>query len=123
VRKHLVELADTCDEDLFQPLGERQHVRLHDFPEMTGNKIKTHSLDLSERIDEFEKMKPAHKDALDALRHVGNYGSHEGQADKEALLDCFELLEDALSELIDEKKAMLAAKAQTLIQNKGKNEF
>lgn len=88
-----------------------------------GNKTKTHTLDLSERIDGFEKMKPGHKDALDALRHVGNYGSHQGQADKEALLDCFELLEDALSELIDEKKAMLAAKAQKLIQNKGKNGF
>lgn len=88
-----------------------------------GNKTKTHTLDLSERIDEFEKMKPGHKDALDALRHVGNYGSHEGQAHKEALLDCFELLEEALSELIDEKKAMLAAKAKKLIRNKGKSGF
>lgn len=85
-----------------------------------GNKSKTHTLDLSERIEEFDKMKPGHKDALDALRHVGNYGSHEGQTDHAALLDCFELLEDALAELIDEKKAMLAAKAQNLIQNKGK---
>ncbi|MDW9709521.1 DUF4145 domain-containing protein [Sinorhizobium meliloti] len=86
-----------------------------------GKKTKIHTLDLSERIDEFDTMKPGHKDALDALRHVGNYGSHEGQADTQALLDCFELLEDALAELIDEKKAMLAAKAQKLIQNKGKN--
>ncbi|NEJ72070.1 DUF4145 domain-containing protein [Rhizobium phaseoli] len=84
-------------------------------------KDKVHLLNLSERIEEFDKMKPGHKDALDALRHVGNYGSHEGQIDTAALLDCFELLEDALDELIDEKKAMLAAKAQKLIQNKGKN--
>ncbi|MER9643200.1 DUF4145 domain-containing protein [Mesorhizobium sp. M0239] len=85
-----------------------------------GNKTKNHTLDLSERIEEFDKMKPGHKDALNALRHVGNYGSHEGQSDTQALLDCFELLEDALAELIDEKTAMLAAKAQNLIQNKGK---
>ncbi|RVJ37389.1 DUF4145 domain-containing protein (plasmid) [Sinorhizobium meliloti] len=84
-------------------------------------KGKPYDLNLSQRITEFDKMKPGHKDALDALRHVGNYGSHEGQGDMDALLDCFELLEDALAELIDEKKAMLAAKAKKLIQNKGKN--
>lgn len=88
-----------------------------------GNKNKKHRLDLSERIAEFDEMKPGHKDALDALRHVGNYGSHEGKADDDALLDCFELLEDALAELIDEKKALLAAKAKKLIQNKGKNNW
>ncbi|MGR9178447.1 DUF4145 domain-containing protein [Rhizobium leguminosarum] len=80
---------------------------------------KTHRLNLSERIDEFEMMKPGHKDAFDALRIVGNHGSHVGQADRKALLDSFEILEGALSELIDEKKAKLAAKAKALIQNKG----
>ncbi|MCX5580282.1 DUF4145 domain-containing protein [Kaistia terrae] len=88
-----------------------------------GKKVKVHTLDLSERIDEFDTMKPGHKDALDALRHVGDYGSHQGEADAQALLDCFELLEDALAELIDQKKAMLAAKAQKLIQNKGKDNW
>ncbi|MCJ8521760.1 hypothetical protein ABID21_004931 [Pseudorhizobium tarimense] len=86
-----------------------------------AKKKKKHRLDLSERIEEFDSIKPGHKNALDALRFVGNYGSHEGQTDTEALLDCFELLEDALAELIDEKKAVLAAKAQKLIENKGKN--
>ncbi|MGR9178854.1 DUF4145 domain-containing protein (plasmid) [Rhizobium leguminosarum] len=37
-------------------------------------------LDLSERIDELDKVKPGHKSALDALRHVGNFGSHERRA-------------------------------------------
>ncbi|MGZ2424024.1 DUF4145 domain-containing protein [Rhizobium laguerreae] len=84
-----------------------------------GKKDKTHTLDLSERIDEFEKIKPGHKDALDALRFVGNHGSHVGQSDQKALLDSFEILEGALSELIDDKKAKLAAKAKALIQSKG----
>ena len=86
-----------------------------------GKKTKKHWFNLSERIEEFDSMKPGHKDALDALRFVGNYGSHEGQTDMDALLDCFELLENALAELIDEKKAILAAKAKKLIDNKGKN--
>lgn len=84
-----------------------------------GNKEKNHALNLSERITEFEKMKPGHKDALDALRFVGNHGSHAGQSDQKALLDAFEILEGALSELVDNKKAKLAAKAKALIQSKG----
>lgn len=92
-------------------------------PEGKGQKKKKHHLDLFERIAEFDAMKPGHKDALDALRYVGNYGSHKGQADIEALLDCFELLEDALAELIDNKKAVLAAKAQRLIKNKGEHNW
>lgn len=84
-----------------------------------GNKDKNHALSLSERIAEFEKMKPGHKDALDALRFVGNHGSHAGQSDQKALLDAFEILEGALSELVDNKRAKLAAKAKALIQSKG----
>ncbi|WP_164517751.1 DUF4145 domain-containing protein [Rhizobium sp. TAL182] len=87
--------------------------------ERNGKNNKTHTLNLSERIDEFEKMTPGHKDALDALRFVGNYGSHAGQSDQKALLDAFEILEGALSELVDNKKAKLAAKAKALIQSKG----
>lgn len=98
--------------------------RLMDDFEVTKSKIlengKPHALNLFERIQAFDEVKPGHGAALNALRHVGNYGSHEGQAEESALLDCFELLEDALAELIDEKKAMLAAKAQNLIENKGK---
>ncbi|WP_179874728.1 DUF4145 domain-containing protein [Rhizobium anhuiense] len=90
--------------------------------EGNGKNDKIRRLNLSERIDEFEKMKPGHKAALDALRFVGNHGSHAGQSDQEVLLDAFEVLEDALSELIDNKKAKLAAKAKALIQSKGNPE-
>lgn len=88
-----------------------------------GQKKNSHVLDMFERIAEFDIIKPGHKDALEAMRHVGNYGSHVGQSDKEYLLDCFELLEDALVELIDNKKAVLAAKAQKIIKNKGNPGF
>jgi hypothetical protein len=43
----------------------------------------------------------------------------QGAAEVDMLLDCVELLEDALVELIDNKKAVLAAKAQKIIKNKG----
>ncbi|NEI70979.1 DUF4145 domain-containing protein [Rhizobium lusitanum] len=85
-----------------------------------GNKKKKHKLDLSERIEEFDQIKPGHKDALHALRIVGNFGSHEGEGETQTLLDCFEILEDALAELVDEKKAKLKVKIQSLIKSKGK---
>lgn len=76
--------------------------------------------DLSERIDALDAARRGHSKALTALRHVGNAGSHEGDADFEDLLDCFELLEDVLIELIDERRAKLEAKADALISRKGK---
>lgn len=81
---------------------------------------KNGELDLSERIDALEVAKPGHKKALDALRYVGNVGSHEGEADFEDVLDCFELLEYTLIELIEERRAKLEAKADDLLSRKGK---
>lgn len=78
------------------------------------------NLDLSERIDEFDKVKPGHKDALDSLRLVGNVGSHEGVADFDYVVHCFELLEAALDDLVANKKGRLSALAQTIIANKGR---
>lgn len=77
-------------------------------------------LDLSERIDLLEQEKPGHKTSFDALRNVGNFGSHEGDADFDDLLFCFELLEDTLIELLEERRAKRQAKAEALIKRKGK---
>lgn len=77
-------------------------------------------LDLADRITLLAAAKPGHEDALSALRYVGNNGSHEGEADFEDLLDCFELLENAMVELLEERQAKLAEKARRIIEAKGR---
>ncbi|WP_244489966.1 DUF4145 domain-containing protein [Rhizobium sp. Leaf391] len=87
------------------PKGKRNNVRL----------------DLSDRIDLLKDVRPGHDKALTALRIVGNTGSHEGVVEFEELLDCFELLEDALIELLERRRENLNAKAQRIIDRRGKN--
>lgn len=43
-----------------------------------GQKKESHVLDLFERIVASDIVIPSHKDALEAMRHVGNNGSHGG---------------------------------------------
>nr|WP_210282967.1 DUF4145 domain-containing protein [Rhizobium sp. BK049] len=81
-------------------------------------KRKRARLDLSDRIDLLKVVRPGHDKALTALRIVGNTGSHEGTVDFEELLDCFELLEDALIELLEERRAKLEAKAEAIIKRR-----
>lgn len=85
-----------------------------------GNKGQIVEWKLFHRIDELDKIKPGHKDTLDALRHVGNVGSHEGDADFDTVTKCFELLELALEDLIEGKRAELIATAKGIVARKGK---
>lgn len=75
---------------------------------------------LFERIQAFKASDPDHADTFDALRHVGNVGSHDGAVEPEAILDAFEIYQDALAELFGNRKAKIAAMKQRLIQSKGK---
>lgn len=79
-----------------------------------------YELKLFQRINEMEKMHPGHKDAFDALRWVGNYGSHSGDAKRETLLNCFEVLEGLLADLVEGRKDRLQNWQQQMIANKGK---
>jgi hypothetical protein len=78
------------------------------------------NLDLNTRIVELDAMKPGHSDVLHALRYVGNIGSHEGEAGMTEVLDCYELLEATLEELLDNKRAKLAAKAASIKARRGR---
>ncbi|MGG7581724.1 DUF4145 domain-containing protein [Rhizobium sp. Nf11,1] len=86
----------------------------------TGKKGNLVDMNLMDRIDELDKIKPGHGDALQALREVGNVGSHEGVVDLSDLLDCYELLEATLEELLDDKRAKLASKAASIRARKGR---
>ncbi|UFW65647.1 DUF4145 domain-containing protein [Rhizobium laguerreae] len=77
-------------------------------------------LDLAARIELLKAARPGHDNLLNALRVVGNLGSHDGEVDFEVLLDCFEFLEEAMVELLDRRREKMDARAALLIQSRGK---
>lgn len=77
-------------------------------------------LNLSDRIAILKDLRPGHDKALTALREIGNTGSHEGDVEFEELLDCFELLEDAVIELLERRRENLDRKAQRIIDRRRK---
>lgn len=77
-------------------------------------------LSLQARLGLFSEKSEGHDLTFDALREVGNTGSHEGNVDFEALLDAFEILEPALEDVFTGKRARLAQLAQKLKVTKGK---
>lgn len=90
-------------------------------PKTTINsKRKRVPLSLASRIDKLEAKKSGHKDALDALRWIGNHASHSGMTSTDVLLAGFELFEGVVAELIDKKSAAKAAMAKLLIKSKGR---
>jgi hypothetical protein len=85
-----------------------------------NKKGKTIELDLNGRIDAFGKHNADHKDAMTALRMIGNVGSHGKGVVRQALLDALEVFEYTLSELIGMKKQHMGVLKQKLIASKGK---
>ena len=83
----------------------------------TGESV---SLDLNGRIQYYEKTNPDHASTFHALRVVGNLGSHGSKLKREAVLDAFEIYEDALAEVIGGRKAYLDSLKKKIIENKGK---
>jgi hypothetical protein len=77
-------------------------------------------LDLNGRIALFAKIEPEHADTLTALRMIGNLGSHGDDVSREALLDAYEIYEEALADLCGHKKTRMAALRTKLISSKGK---
>lgn len=77
-------------------------------------------LDLFDRIELLKEARPGHEDALNALRLVGNVGSHDGVVDFEDLLTCYEAIEDVMSELLESRKQKLAERLKEIHERKGK---
>lgn len=86
----------------------------------TDKNGKTVPLDLNGRIALFAKIEPDHAETLTALRMIGNLGSHGDAVGREALLDAFEIYEDALKDLCGNRKSRMAALRSKLIASKGK---
>ena len=75
---------------------------------------KFSDLSLHRRVEIFQKGEPAIGSQLMALKWLGNTGSHESQISRDDLLDAFEILEHALSELIDRRSVKVAELANKL---------
>jgi hypothetical protein len=75
---------------------------------------------LASRIQAFKKADPEHAATFDALRHVGNVGSHEGDVSRETILDAFEIYQDALAELYGKRTVRIDALKQKIIAAKGR---
>jgi hypothetical protein len=81
---------------------------------------KTVPMNLSERIDAYKAQTGDQdaSDSLDALRLVGNLGTHETKVSSEALFDAMDVYEDVLIKLFGDNSVQ--AKKSKLIATKGK---
>ncbi len=89
----------------------------HSIPrEEGGNELK-----LFKRIDRFaEKYAGGSKDTFDALRHVGNLGSHDGDVSREALLDAYEIYQEWLRNFYRAYPDRIKVLTERLIKSRGK---
>jgi Domain of unknown function (DUF4145) len=82
-------------------------------------KGKTYRLSLQERVNAFKTIDAEYGAALDALRIVGNLGTH-GELKRVIVLDAYEIYEDALAELLKKQKSKIKDLKNKIISKKGK---
>jgi hypothetical protein len=46
---------------------------------------------------------------------------HDGNVEFDILLDCFEFLEETMTELLESRREKMVARAASIVQNKGKS--
>ncbi|WP_273808468.1 MULTISPECIES: DUF4145 domain-containing protein [unclassified Pseudomonas] len=76
-------------------------------------------MDLYERIELFGKTQPDYEVSLQALRQVGNLGSHGDSVRRNVLSDAFEVFEYSLEEMLGMRKARIDEIRNKIISNKG----
>lgn len=78
---------------------------------------KSYRLTLAARIDLFEKANndPDNAESMNALRVVGNLGTHGDQVNLGDYFDLLDVYEDALLEIYEQTSAVLKAKKAALI--------
>ncbi len=80
-----------------------------------GNKLTLHA-----RLLEFEKKDGLNAPILRAIKWIGNDGSHQGGVSREEVLDAFDMMELALTNLFDDAAAKIMKKVQAVIKAKEK---
>ncbi|MBB3388929.1 hypothetical protein FHT82_001652 [Rhizobium sp. BK275] len=125
-------LSDKCKEDLhnaFRLIWADTAAcanRLRSFVEhlldqlgVTRKVPKTRST-LDDRIKLFGQQNPDHLEILQALREVGNAGSHGGRSAFEDIVECFVLAEWLIKTLIEREIDEITAIARKLSQKHGR---
>jgi hypothetical protein len=79
--------------------------------EKTG---KEYDLKLHRRVEIYTETEPEIGSHLMALKWLGNAGSHDGEVAFYDLIDAFEILENALEEIIEKRSARVAKLAKKL---------
>lgn len=80
-----------------------------------GGKNNNQYINLNNRINMMVGDDPAHKAIFNALRKVGNLGSHGDDVERNELLDCFQLFEYVLDEYFGDRKNKAVAMAEALL--------
>lgn len=75
---------------------------------------------LDKRIKRLDEALTDHKDTLNALRYVGNIGSHGEDVTRQVLINSFQLFEYMLEELYGGRKEIMQQIAKSLIETKGR---
>lgn len=81
---------------------------------------KATPLSLHARIDAYSRSEPQLADNLMALKWLGNSAAHDGGVAQSELLDAFELLEHALSEMLSGRTKRMAELAKKLTEKHGR---
>lgn len=95
----------------------------YDIPKtILTKKGKERRLDLAERITIFEQSKPDYLHHFSALRQMGNVGTHGRQITESGVLDAYEITDNLLEELFEDKEAKkqnIKKITENILQNKG----
>jgi hypothetical protein len=84
----------------------------------TGKKRKR-IRDLHNRIAEFRKKDPTLADRLEAIKWIGNRGSHSSRVKADDVFDALDLVEDFIYEHFEKKGKRIVALTQKIIKRKG----
>ena len=85
-----------------------------------GKTGKISRYNLNQRIKLFEEQKPGHETLYEALRIVGNDGSHEGEVEWETLLKAFQLTDYLIEVLFEDRGESMRAIAREIIAKREK---
>ena len=108
------------------PEGAANHIRQAVEHLMDHQKVKKRAqsggkkLTLHARLLEFEKKDRRNGPILRAIKWIGNDGSHQGGVSREEVLDAFDMMELALTNLFDEAAAKIMRKVKAVIRAKEK---
>jgi len=72
---------------------------------------------LNDRIIKFKKIDPKNGELLEAVKWIGNYGSHQDKIIRKDVLDGYELLKAVLDNLYDNESEKLRLKAERINTN------